>query len=103
MAPSDTAAPLPPEQPQDPFAADVQAVLATQPGADLAVALAGGIRSPLVSAAARRISFSMVSCPILRSACLSARSSGDRSNYQDPRAHVSSPGVLAIVGYRSDS
>ena len=33
--------PLPPQQPQDPFAADVHAVLATQPGPDLAVALAG--------------------------------------------------------------
>src|SRR4029450_5094997 len=40
---------------------------------------AGGIWSPLFSAAARRISFSMVSWPILRSASLSWRSSGDRS------------------------
>jgi hypothetical protein len=30
----------------------------------------------LFSAAARRISFSMVSCPTLRSACRNARSSG---------------------------
>jgi hypothetical protein len=33
--------PLAPKQPQDPFAADVHAVLATEPGPDLAVALAG--------------------------------------------------------------
>ena len=133
------------QEPQDPFAAHVDAVLTAQPGADLAVALpgergceehladqleqvgvadrrgrtrprarvgagaagvhtgagraehaadhghgelvvygylgrfAGGICNPLFSAAARRISFSMVSCPILRSASLSCRSSGDRS------------------------
>jgi hypothetical protein len=34
---------------------------------------------PPFPAAARRISFSMVSCRILRSACRNARSSGDRS------------------------
>jgi hypothetical protein len=133
---------LPAQQAEDPFPAHLDLMLATEPGADLAVALAserrgdqhlvdqpeqvavadrgcrtrpdrpgrmsatsvergagrakhpahhrhrqlglhgylgrfaGGIWSPLVSDAARRISFSMVSCPILRSACLSARSSG---------------------------
>jgi hypothetical protein len=33
--------PLAPEQPQHPLAADLHAVLATQPGPDLAVALPG--------------------------------------------------------------
>jgi hypothetical protein len=33
--------PLPPEQAQHPFAADVHAVLATKPGPDLAIPLAG--------------------------------------------------------------
>ena len=41
--------PLAPEQPQNSFAADVHAVLATQPGPDLAVSLAserGGVQNP---------------------------------------------------------
>jgi hypothetical protein len=33
--------PLPPEQAQHPFAADVHAVLATEPGPDLAITLSG--------------------------------------------------------------
>jgi hypothetical protein len=33
--------PLPPEQAQHPFAADVHAVLATEPGPDLAIPLSG--------------------------------------------------------------
>jgi len=41
---------------------------------------AGGIDSPLFSAAARNTSFSMVNWPILRSASLSTRSSGPRSD-----------------------
>ncbi len=41
--------PLAPEQPQDSFAADVHAVLATEPGPDFAVPLAserGGMQNP---------------------------------------------------------
>jgi hypothetical protein len=60
------------EEPQNPFAADLDAVFTAQPSPDLAIALAGerrvdgylgrfagGIWSPLVSAAARSTSFSM--------------------------------------------
>ena len=149
---------LPAQQPQDPLAADPHAMLASQPGPDLAVALAGerrggqdpadqphelviadrgrrsrperhpspatpgihrgagraqhpahhrhrqpvfhgylgrfagGIWTPLFSAAARRISFSMVSRPTLRSACRRARSSPDRSGRWPSGLPYRSPG-----------